>query len=79
MSIYSEKPFFIYGRFFLSLNMQERYKNIKEKNIGKLDQHSENSGEYESTIGICPEKSLSAALDSLDNLFCRRCLVRTKA
>ncbi|KAG4396809.1 hypothetical protein AAZX31_10G012700 [Glycine max] len=57
-----------------SLEIQERYKTIKEKNIGRLDQPSENSGEYESIIGICPEKSLSAALDSFDNLFCRRCL-----
>ncbi|KAL2598793.1 hypothetical protein AAZV13_10G011800 [Glycine max] len=58
-----------------SLEIQERYKTIKEKNIGRLDQPSENSGEYESIIGICPEKSLSAALDSFDNLFCRRCLI----
>lgn len=58
-----------------SLEIQERYKSIKEKNIGRLDQHSENSGEYESTTGICPEKSLSAALDSFDNLFCRQCLI----
>ncbi|KAG4917243.1 hypothetical protein JHK87_054800 [Glycine soja] len=57
-----------------SLEIQERYKTIKEKNIGRLDQPSQNSGEYESTIGICLEKSLSAALDSFDNLFCRRCL-----
>ncbi|KAG5061853.1 hypothetical protein JHK85_003036 [Glycine max] len=58
-----------------SLEIQERYKTIKEKNIGRLDQPSQNSGEYESTIGICLEKSLSAALDSFDNLFCRRCLI----
>ncbi|CAJ1969826.1 unnamed protein product [Sphenostylis stenocarpa] len=58
-----------------SLEIQERYKNIKEKNIGRLDQPLEKSGDYESTIGICPEKSLSAALDSFDNLFCRRCLI----
>jgi len=59
--------------------MQERYKSIKEKNIGRLDQPSENLGDYESIIGISPEKSLSAALDSFDNLFCRRCLVHTKS
>ncbi|XP_061338396.1 histone-lysine N-methyltransferase EZA1-like isoform X4 [Gastrolobium bilobum] len=57
-----------------SLEIQERYKSIKEKNIGRLDQYSEGSGEYESPIGICPGKSLGAALDSFDNLFCRRCL-----
>ncbi|KAK7278175.1 hypothetical protein RJT34_23200 [Clitoria ternatea] len=58
-----------------SLEIQERYKSIKEKNIGRLDQRSEGIGEYECTIGICPEKSLGAALDSFDNLFCRRCLI----
>ncbi|XP_027936536.1 histone-lysine N-methyltransferase EZA1-like isoform X2 [Vigna unguiculata] len=57
-----------------SSEIQERYKSIKEKNIGMLDQHSENPGDYE-CIGISPEKSLSAALDSFDNLFCRRCLI----
>jgi len=63
----------------LKEKMQERYKSIKEKNIGRLDQPSENSGDCESIIGISPEKSLNAALDSFDNLFCRRCLVRTKS
>ncbi|XP_017415217.1 histone-lysine N-methyltransferase EZA1 isoform X7 [Vigna angularis] len=57
-----------------SSEIQERYKSIKEKNIGRLDQPSENSGDLESIIGISPEKTLSAALDSFDNLFCRRCL-----
>ncbi|KOM35330.1 hypothetical protein LR48_Vigan02g148000 [Vigna angularis] len=58
-----------------SSEIQERYKSIKEKNIGRLDQPSENSGDLESIIGISPEKTLSAALDSFDNLFCRRCLI----
>ncbi|KAJ1425651.1 Tesmin/TSO1-like CXC domain [Sesbania bispinosa] len=58
----------------LASPLEERYKSIKENNIGRFDQHSEGSGEYESPVGICPEKSLSAALDSFDNLFCRRCL-----
>ncbi|XP_068493485.1 histone-lysine N-methyltransferase EZA1-like isoform X1 [Phaseolus vulgaris] len=58
-----------------SSEIQERYKSIKEKNIGRLDQPSENSGDCESIIGISPEKSLNAALDSFDNLFCRRCLI----
>ncbi|KAK7269605.1 hypothetical protein RIF29_22338 [Crotalaria pallida] len=58
-----------------SLEIQERYKSIKEKNISRLDQHSEGSGEYESPVGTCLGKSLSAALDSFDNLFCRRCLI----
>ncbi|XP_019441295.1 PREDICTED: histone-lysine N-methyltransferase EZA1 isoform X2 [Lupinus angustifolius] len=58
-----------------SLEIQERYKSIKEKNISRLDQHSEGSREYESPVGICLGGNLSAALDSFDNLFCRRCLV----
>ncbi|OIW12996.1 hypothetical protein TanjilG_15445 [Lupinus angustifolius] len=57
-----------------SLEIQERYKSIKEKNISRLDQHSEGSREYESPVGICLGGNLSAALDSFDNLFCRRCL-----
>ena len=82
MGFYSEKPFLFLGEFFFLFffceKMQERYKTMKENNIGRLDQHSEDTGEYESSIGICLEKSLNAALDSFDNLFCRRCLVHTK-
>lgn len=59
--------------------MQDRYKILKEKKMLKQDQHPEGSGNYESRIGICLEKSLSAALDSFDNLFCRRCMVHTKS
>ncbi|KAI4301507.1 hypothetical protein L6164_034781 [Bauhinia variegata] len=55
-----------------SLEIQERYKNLKKKNGGQDDQ---SSGDYETRIGVCIEKSLDAALDSFDNLFCRRCML----
>ncbi|KAK4273279.1 hypothetical protein QN277_021714 [Acacia crassicarpa] len=54
--------------------IQDRYKSLKEKNMGRQDQQSEGSGDYESQIGISLEESLSTALDSFDNLFCRRCM-----
>ncbi|KAK4273280.1 hypothetical protein QN277_021714 [Acacia crassicarpa] len=55
--------------------IQDRYKSLKEKNMGRQDQQSEGSGDYESQIGISLEESLSTALDSFDNLFCRRCMM----
>ncbi|KAL1339485.1 hypothetical protein AAHE18_U040700 [Arachis hypogaea] len=58
-----------------SLEIQERYKIMKEDNLRNVVQHSEDTGELESSVGIHREKSLNAALDSFDNLFCRRCLV----
>ncbi|XP_027189731.1 histone-lysine N-methyltransferase EZA1-like isoform X3 [Cicer arietinum] len=57
-----------------SLEIQERYKSIRENNMDRLDQHSKSSGEHESLMSMYLEKNLSEALDSLDNLFCRRCL-----
>lgn len=39
------------------------------------EQIDKDSGDSASVRGISLEKSLSAALDSFDNLFCRRCLV----
>jgi len=39
------------------------------------DQNVKDSIDSVSERGISLEKSLSAALDSFDNLFCRRCLV----
>ncbi|RYR01813.1 hypothetical protein Ahy_B06g080679 isoform B [Arachis hypogaea] len=57
-----------------SLEIQDRYKDLKAKSMGRQNQHHEDSGEYKPHIGICLEKSLSAALDSFDNLFCRRCI-----
>lgn len=32
----------------------------------------------ESRLKICWEKSLNSTLESLNNLFCRQCLVHTK-
>ncbi|XP_059625584.1 histone-lysine N-methyltransferase EZA1 isoform X2 [Cornus florida] len=55
--------------------VQERYNILKKKNPEKLDQNLKGSGEIGSERSIFLEKSLSAALDSFDNLFCRRCLV----
>jgi histone-lysine N-methyltransferase EZH2 len=55
--------------------MQERYDTLKKKYQEKHDLNSKDSGEFGSDSGICLDKSLSAALDSFDNLFCRRCMV----
>ncbi|KAK1577740.1 hypothetical protein Q3G72_024406 [Acer saccharum] len=51
--------------------IQDRYSTLK-KNHDKKFKDSRDSG-YEQ--GISLNKSLSAALDSFENLFCRRCLV----
>ncbi|TXG63294.1 hypothetical protein EZV62_010288 [Acer yangbiense] len=51
--------------------IQDRYSTLK-KNHDKRFKDSRDSG-YEQ--GISLNKSLSAALDSFENLFCRRCLV----
>ncbi|GAV83620.1 SET domain-containing protein [Cephalotus follicularis] len=55
--------------------VQERYNTLKEKHHEKDDQSLKNSMDSGSKCGISLEKSLSAALDSFDNLFCRRCLL----
>lgn len=55
--------------------IQERYNTLKQKYQEKQNQHFEESGETGSERSILSEKSLGAALDSFDNLFCRRCLV----
>ncbi|KAL9430600.1 hypothetical protein AB3S75_025903 [Citrus x aurantiifolia] len=52
--------------------VQDRYSTLKEKYDGKNLKEFEDSGHER---GISLEKSLSAALDSFDNLFCRRCLL----
>ncbi|XP_031260080.1 histone-lysine N-methyltransferase EZA1-like [Pistacia vera] len=52
--------------------IQERYNILKEKYNDKNLKDSADSG-YE--MGISLDKTLSAALDSFDNLFCRRCLL----
>ncbi|KAJ0111074.1 hypothetical protein Patl1_00879 [Pistacia atlantica] len=52
--------------------IQERYNILKEKYNDKNLKDSADSG-FE--MGISLDKTLSAALDSFDNLFCRRCLL----
>ncbi|XP_057966698.1 histone-lysine N-methyltransferase EZA1 isoform X2 [Malania oleifera] len=55
--------------------IQERYSILKDKLQEKQDQILNASGELASEKNAFLEKSLSSALDSFDNLFCRRCLV----
>lgn len=53
------------------LHLQVRYNTIKDR-----EKHEpKGSGDSGSNWCISLDKSLSAALDSFDNLFCRRCLV----
>ncbi|XVF72747.1 hypothetical protein PTKIN_Ptkin12aG0145200 [Pterospermum kingtungense] len=52
--------------------IQERHGTLAEKYGGQNIKGSEDSG---SGKGISLDKCLSAALDSFDNLFCRRCLL----
>ncbi|RID43252.1 hypothetical protein BRARA_I00121 [Brassica rapa] len=59
---------------FLTLDASEileRYNELKLKN----EQNAEAFSDSGFKLGISLEKGLSAALDSFDNLFCRRCLV----
>lgn len=53
-----------------SSEIQERYKNIKEK-----DQNDEDRRESESQTDISLNKSLSASLDTFDHFYCRRCMI----
>ncbi|XP_052190040.1 histone-lysine N-methyltransferase EZA1 isoform X3 [Diospyros lotus] len=55
--------------------IQERCYMLKEKNQEKHDQDFNGDEENGSEKNNLLERSLSAALDSFDNLFCRRCLV----
>ncbi|RZC21871.1 Histone-lysine N-methyltransferase EZA1 isoform A [Glycine soja] len=57
--------------------IQERYEKLKEKHMGSLDNHSEDCHckGCKCHLEICLEKSLSATLESFDNLFCRQCLI----
>ncbi|KAJ4843048.1 hypothetical protein Tsubulata_037517 [Turnera subulata] len=55
------------------LRLQERCTALKEKY--DEEQRLKDSGDSASDKGLSLEKSLSAALDSFDNLFCRRCLL----
>ncbi|XP_022757869.1 histone-lysine N-methyltransferase EZA1-like isoform X2 [Durio zibethinus] len=52
--------------------IQERHGMLADKYSDQNIKDSEDSG---SEKGISLDKSLSAALDSFDNLFCRRCLL----
>ncbi|XWS46553.1 hypothetical protein CRYUN_Cryun14cG0077700 [Craigia yunnanensis] len=52
--------------------IQERHGTLTEKYSDQTIKDSEDSG---SENGISLDKSLTAALDSFDNLFCRRCLL----
>lgn len=56
-----------------SLIFQDRCRTLEKKYNG--DQSVKDTGDSVSERGISMEKSLSTALDSFDNLFCRRCLV----
>ncbi|KAF5455383.1 hypothetical protein F2P56_024967 [Juglans regia] len=58
-----------------SLEMQERYDTLKEKYCEKYDLNSKDSWKFGPDRGLYLDKSLSAALDSFDNLFCRRCML----
>ncbi|PON61716.1 Histone-lysine N-methyltransferase, EZ [Parasponia andersonii] len=63
-----------------SLEIQERYNTIKEKCLVDLDPDDgggfeSERGIFESERGISQDKSLTTALDSFDNLFCRRCML----
>ncbi|KAL5983546.1 hypothetical protein ACLOJK_017633 [Asimina triloba] len=55
-----------------ALEIQERYDVLRAKYQESRD--SEGSSQMGSERNIFLDKSLSAALDSFDNLFCRRCL-----
>ncbi|KAI3449392.1 hypothetical protein Pfo_006057 [Paulownia fortunei] len=58
-----------------SLEIQERCNMLMEKDQPIEKQNLKSSTEEGSEDNIFLDKSLSAALDSFDNLFCRRCLV----
>lgn len=58
-----------------SSEIQERYETLMVKYQEKNVKDNGNSGEMGFERGIFLDKGLCAALDSFDNLFCRRCLV----
>uniref|UniRef100_A0A2P2LS85 Histone-lysine N-methyltransferase CLF-like HTH domain-containing protein n=2 Tax=Rhizophora mucronata TaxID=61149 RepID=A0A2P2LS85_RHIMU len=53
--------------------IEERCSTLKEKY--DEDHSGKDYGDSGSERNMCMDKSLNAALDSFDNLFCRRCLV----
>lgn len=60
---------------FAFWDIQDRCNILREKYQDKHDKSLKGSGESWSERSILLDKSLGAALDSFDNLFCRRCLV----
>ncbi|XP_068660025.1 histone-lysine N-methyltransferase EZ3 isoform X2 [Aristolochia californica] len=55
--------------------IQERYEMLMEKHQLNYVKDSEGFGEIVHEKQVLLDKTLSSALDSFDNLFCRRCLV----
>lgn len=62
-------------RFLHIPNLQERYETLMDKYQDKHVKISEASSSLVTKGRSFLDKTLSAALDSFDNLFCRRCLV----
>ncbi|XP_038703871.1 histone-lysine N-methyltransferase EZA1 isoform X3 [Tripterygium wilfordii] len=58
-----------------STEIEERYSTLRKKFHEKHDLNLKDSGDSGCERSIMLDKSLSAALDSFDNLFCRRCLL----
>lgn len=68
----------LWSWMFLFWHLQERYETLLVKYEGNHVKDCEGSGpsdEAGSKKSTFLDKNLSAALDSFDNLFCRRCLV----
>ncbi|XP_051141801.1 histone-lysine N-methyltransferase EZA1 isoform X2 [Andrographis paniculata] len=58
-----------------TLEIQDRCNLLTARDQQMEKQHLKNSGEERNGNNVILDKSLSAALDSFDNLFCRRCLI----
>lgn len=65
----------IYEDLFAFWDTQDRYNILREKYEDKHDKSLKGSSVNSAEKSILLDKSLGAALDSFDNLFCRRCLV----
>ncbi|WVZ05629.1 hypothetical protein V8G54_018975 [Vigna mungo] len=63
-----------------SSQIQERFEKLQEIKMqsGNKDSKDCHCRGCESDLGMCLEKGLSASSQSLDNLFCRHCLVNSK-
>lgn len=73
--LYVHNYLFLVFRCTHSRDMQERGNMLMEKDQLIEKQNLKSSREEGSKDNVSVYKSLSAALDSFDNLFCRRCLV----